>query len=350
MPRKNNPSASKEGRLPILFTCVGRRIELLRAFRRAGDRLGLNLEIHGADATLMSPGMHHVDQAHIVPLINTGKYIDALLRVVRKHKIKLLIPTVDSELLDLSRSVDRFAKAGCLALVSRESVVHTCGDKLATFRVLSEAGIDTPHTWTWAEAMKKPRHKFPYYMKPLAGSAAMGNYVIRNKLELQTFGKLVKRPIVQEFADGIEHTMDVYTGLDGVPRCVTPRRRLEIRAGEVSKAILVMDKAMMDVGTRVTEVLEGCRGVVTVQAIINKRGRIRVIEINARFGGGVPLAIHAGADYPRWILQELLGQRPRINPSSFRNDVAMLRFDDSVFVSDVSNVDKKRPAAKRRKK
>ncbi|MCH8253463.1 MAG: hypothetical protein IID36_13530, partial [Planctomycetes bacterium] len=51
---------------------------------------------------------------------------------------------------------------------------------------------------------------------------------------------------------------------------------------------------------------------------------------------GVPLAIHAGANFPKWILMELLGRRPRINPTGFRDDVAMLRFDDSVFVPDAS--------------
>ena len=37
-----------------------------------------------------------------------------------------------------------------------------------------------------------------------------------------------------------------------------------------------------------------------------------------------------------WILAELLGRKPRINPLGFRNDVAMLRYDESVFVSNAS--------------
>jgi carbamoyl-phosphate synthase large subunit len=86
----------------------------------------------------------------------------------------------------------------------------------------------------------------------------------------------------------------------------------------------------------VTEVLRECRGVVTVQCIATDDRRIRVIEINPRFGGGVPLAIHAGADFPKWILQELLGQRPRINALGYQDDIAMLRFDDSVFVKRAS--------------
>jgi len=350
MSRNASQHKPKANRLAILFTCVGRRVELLRAFRRAGQRLGITLEIHGADASEMSPAMHHVDHAHIVPAISTGKYVDALLRLVGKHRIKLVIPTIDSELLDLARAVDRFAGEKCLALVSHESVIRTCSDKLSTFRALSQAGIDTPRTWTWADALKKKRHRFPYFMKPRSGSAAMGNYVVHNRLELETYGQLVTEPIVQEFVAGVEHTMDVYTGLDGVPRCVTPRRRLEVRSGEVSKALLVKDARMMKVGARVAEVLEGCRGVVTVQCMVNSRGRIRVIEMNPRFGGGVPLAIHAGADYPKWILQELLGRRPRINPDAFRDDIAMLRYDESVFVAGALKRNRRSAIKKRRKK
>ena len=88
----------------------------------------------------------------------------------------------------------------------------------------------------------------------------------------------------------------------------------------------------------VKEVLGECRGVVTVQCMMTPRGRIRAIEINPRFGGGAPLAIHAGADFPRWILMELMGEKPRINPNGFRDDIAMLRYDESVFVPNASKL------------
>lgn len=164
----------------------------------------------------------------------------------------------------------------------------------------------------------------------------MGNYVINNRDELAAFGRRVRDPIVQEFVEGVEHTLDVYTGFDGKPRCVVPRRRLEVRTGEVSKALIVKNPAIMAIGCAVAEVLRECRGVITVQCIVTRRGRIRVIEINPRFGGGVPLSIQAGADFPRWILSELIGKQPRIGATAFRDDLAMLRFDESVFVRNAS--------------
>jgi carbamoyl-phosphate synthase large subunit len=169
-------------------------------------------------------------------------------------------------------------------------------------------------------------------MKPRRGSASKGNYEITNRDELRVLGRRVPQAIVQEFVRGVEHTLDVYCGLDGVPRCAVPRRRLEVRGGEVVKAVVVKDAAMIDVGCRVAEALGECMGVVTIQLIQTPHGELRVIEINPRFGGGVPLAIQAGADFPKWLLQSAIGKTPRIRRDGFRDGESMLRYDDSVFV------------------
>lgn len=333
---RSTPRASKT--LRVLFTCAGRRIELIEAFRRAATRLAIRLEVHGADAGRLSPALFRVDKPHQVPSITGGGYIDALADLVRRARIDLLVPLLDSELPAVARAADRFAELGCCALVSKPSVVRTCRDKIATYRALKAAGIDTPETWLWTDVLTWKRHRFPYYLKPRAGSAAMGNYLIHNFDELKTLGRLVRGAIVQEYVRGVECTLDVYTGFDGRPRCVVPRQRLEVRSGEVSKALIVKNPKVMAVGHAVAEMLAECRGVVTVQCMVTPRGRIRVIEINPRFGGGVPLAIHAGADFPRWILAELTGRKPRISATGFRDDVAMLRFDESVFVNGASKL------------
>ncbi|MFQ5415393.1 MAG: ATP-grasp domain-containing protein, partial [Phycisphaerae bacterium] len=255
-------------RVRLLFSCVGRRVELIRAFRRAAARLDVALAIHGCDTTPLAPAMHCVDRAHLVPPIADNGYIDALVALAEHERINLLIPLLDLELVPIAAAVDRFAAAGCRALVSSESVVRTCRDKLATCRALQAAGIDTPKTWAWTDAITRKRHRFPYFLKPRAGSAAMGNYVVRTRDELHTFGLRVPDAIVQEYIAGAEHTLDVYTGFDGRPRYVVPRKRLEVRTGEVSKGLIVKDPHIMDVGRRVADMLEACRGVVTVQCIV----------------------------------------------------------------------------------
>jgi len=322
----------------MLLTCVGRRVELINAFRRAAMRAKIELTIFGTDVNWFAPAMHCVDKGVIVQPIRAGRYIDELLDVVRRNKIDLLIPTIDTELPLLAAAVERFAKVGCRAVISSARVVDICRDKLETFRVLNGAGVDVPQTQTWAEALADSDHPFPLFMKPRFGSAGVGSNVINDRAELETIGKRVGEPIVQEFVAGVEHTMDVYTGLDGIPRSVVPRRRLEVRTGEVSKGLVVKNPKVMAVGKHVAEVLRECRGVVTVQCIVQADGRIRAIEINPRFGGGAPLAIHAGADFPKWLLLEHLGRKVRIHATGFADDMLMLRYDESVFVKKASRL------------
>ncbi len=275
--------------------------------------------------------MHVVDHAHILPPLLHAQYMNELVGLVRSHSIALAFPLLDSELPALADARSRFEDCGCRLVISSPDVILACRDKLLTFQALRAGGIDTPETWTLESSLAKRRHRFPYFLKPRYGSAGTSSYKVTNLDELRVLGGRVPQAIVQEFVEGLEHTLDVYTGFDGLTRCVVPRKRLEIRGGEVSKGLIVKDKKIVAMGRAVADVLRGCRGVITVQCIVTPRGRIRVIEINPRFGGGVPLAIHAGADFPRWLLAEHLGRRVRITADSFQAGVAMLRYDSSVF-------------------
>ena len=63
-----------------------------------------------------------------------------------------------------------------------------------------------------------------------------------------------------------------------------------------------------------------------------ENGSIKLIELNARFGGGVPLTIAAGAEYPCWLYREwVLGERIE-KFDSWEDELTMLRYDDAIFV------------------
>jgi carbamoyl-phosphate synthase large subunit len=326
------PASRRRPRLAILFTCVGRRIELLKGFQRAARSLKIDLFIHGADINRTAPAMHFVDRAHIVPRIEQPRHIPALIELVKQERIDAIIPLIDSDLEALSRSQARFSRAGARVVISDPDVIRACSDKLLTFKTLARAGVDTPQTWSSAEALRLRRHAFPYFFKPRRGSAGQGLFRIDSLAELRVFAARDPDSVVQEYVEGVEYTLDVYTGLDGEPRCVVPRRRLEVRTGEVSKGLIVKEPRVMAVGRRAVAALGRCRGVITVQCMAAADGRICVIEINPRFGGGAPLAIAAGADFPKWLMAELLDLPLRIDYQAYRDNLAMLRYDESVFV------------------
>jgi len=319
----------------VLFTCIGRRVSLLRSFQKAAKTLRLRATFCGTDIGKLSPALQLCDKALLVSRTTQPEYIDQLLAIVRKLGVDLLVPTVDLDLRLLAENKARFADLGCRALVSDPEVIDACQDKRRTFEFLTRNGFDSPRTMSVRAALAADRRGellWPCFLKRWDGYAGLDNAVVRDRAELRFFAKRVPNPMCQEFVEGKEYTCDVYVDFNGQVRCVVPRLRIEIRSGEVSKSRVVKDPKIMAQAGRVVERLGAGPGVVTVQLFVTEDGRIRFNEINPRFGGGAPLSIQSGANFPKWILQELTGRQPQIDPKGFTDGLTMLRYDDEVWV------------------
>ncbi len=318
--------------ITLLFSCVGRRVELLQAFRAAASRLGVSLRLIGTDITPTAPALACVDEAHLTPKIADPSYVSALMQIVRDSRADAIVPTIDTDLPILAESASAIAAAGCRPLVAAPEVVRICFDKLETHRFLSSHGIDTPATHLPDERRFSPTPAQRCFIKPRHGSASVGAHVVSSAAELEFLLARVEEPILQEYLEGEVYTLDVYTGLTGRPRCVVPRRRLQVRGGEVTRGVVVKDAEIMSAGRRVAEALgPSALGMITLQCIVTAQRRICFIDINPRFGGGAPMGIAAGADYPGWLLRELRGERFEIAFDGFRHGLCMLRYDWSVF-------------------
>ena len=88
----------------------------------------------------------------------------------------------------------------------------------------------------------------------------------------------------------------------------------------------------MSEAARLVETLGAGPGVITLQLFLTADDKVKFIEINPRFGGGVPLSIKAGANFPKWILQELLGRKTNIRFDGFKDNLIMLRYDGEVWL------------------
>ena len=340
MGRKTPPSGQvfdpRTDTLRILMTCIGRRVSLLQSFRSAARGLRLKSEFIGTDTTDLSAALQGCDiQCRVHPTDHPA-YLRQLLQVVRKHQVNLLVPTVDLDLLLLAQHLPRFERLGCRVLISPEQTIRICQDKRRTYRFLTQHGFGCPATATVRSVLQRQgagRHvKFPCFLKPWDGYASKGNAIVYNRKELAFYARRIPHAIVQELIVGRELTCDVYVDFTGQVRCVVPRQRLEVRAGEVSKARVVMEPEVIAEVTRLVRVLEAGPGVVTVQLMITGAGDIRFIEINPRFGGGVPLSIAAGADFPQWLLREVTGKSLTIEAASIQNGLTMLRYDAEVWL------------------
>jgi len=321
-------------KLNIMFTTVGRRVSLVNSFRRAAGQLKISAQFFGTDINESTPAFQFCDRKLLVKPIMDKAYIPELLEIVGKNKIKLLVPTIDTDLLILAENKKKFAALGCYVLVSEPSVVRICQDKREAYRFMKGNGFDTPVTISVRSALAKRNFSWPVLLKPWDGSASRGVTVVNSRQELLVFNRRTPNCIVQEFIEGVEYTCDVYVDFNMKVRCVVPRKRIEVRAGEVSKGQVVKNHVIMNGVAEFSKVLKTGPGVITVQCFLQPGGKIIFTDINPRFGGGVPLSIKAGADFPKWILQELLGRKPGIRFDGFEDGLIMLRYDAEVWLRD----------------
>jgi len=319
------------GNFNVLISSCGRRGVLVRLFRSSLTKIGLTGGVYGADASPLSAALQMCDRGFLVPRCTEAAFVPATVDLCRRESITLVVPTIDTELAAYSSARGLFAAAGTTVAVSAIETIRIGGDKVETHRWLSEMGFPTVRQWTAGGIPNSAT--FPLVAKPRFGSASAGVSTLGTREELARIRES-EEMIFQERAPGREYTVDVFVDRHGRCRCAVPRQRLEVRAGEVSKARTARHEGLQALATKIAEALPGAYGVMNIQVFVDPESQsMNVIEINPRFGGGFPLTSQAGADYPTWLIQDVLGEHSDANPDSWEDGLIMLRFDDSVFLS-----------------
>jgi carbamoyl-phosphate synthase large subunit len=279
-----------------------------------------------------------VDRFFAVPRCDDSEFLPRVLTICKENRVTLLLPTIDPELSLYAAHRHDFTAIGTTVAVSAPETVAICGDKLKTHRWLVENKFPTCRQTTIESVLRNGRGNngqeltFPLMVKPRSGSASIGCARVATREMLRALSQERTDLLVEEMALGSEHTINVLVDRRGRCLCAVPHLRLEVRAGEVSKSTTVKHKGLMELATRIAERLPGAYGALNIQCFLGPAGSLQVTEINARFGGGYPLAQRAGADFPKWMLEELLQLPSSASASDWEDGLTMLRYDDAVFL------------------
>lgn len=315
--------------MKLLFTSVGRRVELVQAFKAAAQKDSINVTTYGADISESAPALFFCDRTLIVPAIKSEEYIPALLDACRKEEIDVLIPTIDTDLLVLAQNRERFASIGTHVLISTPNQIALCRDKRLTAEYFHSVGLESPVP---VDSIEKYEAGFPAFIKPKDGSSSIYAYKVNSWEELHSYAVQVPEYIIQPFVQGTEYTVDIFCDFDGNPIYITPRIRMAVRAGEVLKTQIVQDQQIIEEMKRLLAHYRPC-GPITVQLIRQANTkRDYYIEINPRFGGGAPLSMMAGADSATALLKLLKGEKLSYAAGAAENGAVYSRFDQSVRV------------------
>jgi len=309
----------------VLITSAGRRVSLVKSFQATFKKYDKANKVYSCDLNpKFSSACYVSDGFFKVPRVTNKKYISTLKEICKEKNISIIVPTIDTELHILAQVKDEFWKEGILIAVSNIKLCETFYLKKSTETFFKRHGFDTPKV---IENIN--RCDYPIFAKLNNSSCSIGAVKVYTPEEAKILSK-DKNYIFQEFIDGEEYTVDVFIDSKGDVISIVPRLRIEVRAGEVSKAKTVKDKKIIDEVIRLCNCLDGAYGCLTIQLFKTDK-RIIFIEINPRFGGGYPLTYFSGANFAEYLIKDFLGYDLHYN-EDWKNGNIMLRYDAEVIV------------------
>lgn len=314
----------------ILITSAGQRVSLVRAFQKEIKKLNSQNKVYTIDLNpILSPACHISDGYRKVERVTHIDYIKTLLDICSEWNIKIIIPTIDTELLILSENEELFSENGIKVVVSSFDFVQKCRDKRIINNFFIENNIDVP------KEVDRQNLTFPLFIKPYDGSLSKDTFLINEASELTDYHLQNPKLMFMEYIDHNlydEYTVDTYYDRNNDLKCAVPRKRIFVRAGEINKGVTSKNEIGDYIKQRLSKI-EGAVGCLTMQFFFNSQTqRIVAIEINPRFGGGYPLSYLAGANYPKYLIEEYILGDPVQYFDGWEDKLLMLRYDDEILV------------------
>jgi predicted ATP-grasp superfamily ATP-dependent carboligase len=273
----------------------------------------------------------HADGTFVYPSPerDVDGFVDCIVRTTRRAGGAFVLPMTERTLLPVSRERARIADAGgVMTLPPHARVVQAC-NKEQTTTLARQLGIAVPRTWTLGADPVEARRlagELPY---PVVLKAAMSHepfdgamratgapaYARTGQEFVDEWRQLTSRArsiVVQEFVAG---SGAGYFALvqQGAPLLEFAHRRIrDVRAtgsGSALRESVALDPAMRDAARRLLAALDW-HGVAMVEFRIKPDGTPVFLEVNGRFWNSLALAVAAGVDFPRHLVE--LGTLGRI--------------------------------------
>ncbi|MCK4271646.1 ATP-grasp domain-containing protein [bacterium] len=328
----NTQRQKKDEPARIFLTGAGTAsaINVIKALRRQNE---LAVYIVTGDMNPLAAGLYLGDKHLLLPPATDEEYIPRVLEICRRESIQIMLPIFSKEISVFARHKKRFAQEGIAISVSDPSVVEMCNSKVRTHRFFIEHQIPAPKMYTPEDLDQPENVDFPLFIKPEDGRSSMNTFKIRDAFQLAFFKKYIPNPVVMEYVDGTEYTVDVLADLNGEVMVAVPRVRLNTKAGQCVIGQTVRSPKIVQMVKRITRAA-GIHGQCNIQCIQRKSdGRLFFIEINPRFAaGGLMLAVAAGANIPLLLIKMLLGRPIEKKELQYKPGVYMLRYWEELFL------------------
>ncbi|MBT3784499.1 ATP-grasp domain-containing protein [bacterium] len=307
----------------LLLLSTGRRVSLIRRLKLAALRLEIPLQIFGTDMESKTSSLHFCDQQLMVPPTKSPEYLPALISILKEHKVDAILPGNDLDLEFLCEFQLPESLSHIKLLYSGPERTGMFLRKSLTTRFFQELGLDVPRVFDQSQDAR-----FPAIIKEDRGHGSRGQYLLEDETDLLSRLPKAVEPFMQDFIEGPEYTIDVFSNEQYEPVNVLPRIREKVRSGISDVGRVHMDKNLLEL---LSGKLQEFRltGPWNLQCILHDN-RYYFLEVNPRFSGGIPLTIEAGMDFCQNALEWAMGLEPKPF-TDVRDGMVMMKYDAELF-------------------
>lgn len=313
----------------ILILGAGTRNMIIRYFRETLAGTG---KVIAADCSPLAPALYEADDYALVPPYTAPDYLTEVLALCKKERIRGVLSLIDPEVRLLAGHRASFANAGIVVIGSGFESCILADNKLLLSEWLNAHNFPGVKTWpnqeTFMSAVEKGQATFPVTVKPMYGSASIGVSVAEDMKALALRFQRENGLIIQEHLKGVEIGADAYVDLiSGGVVSVFTKQKLRMRAGETDKSVSFRDPELYALLSDFLKEAGFC-GPVDMDLFRTENGEYRILEVNARFGGGYPHAHALGCNHVQMIVNNLAG---KVNPrriGDYETGVAMMKHSE----------------------
>lgn len=264
-------------------------------------------EFFMADIDPCATGLYLVpaEQRILLPRGGAPDFTDLVFELCQKHKIELLLPTVDVELDVLAAASHKFLDNGIKLPLSSVESLKICRDKYLLLNHCKNS-VPLPKYTLLTEETTFTSNQFPLFAKPRFGSGSRGVMTVENSQDLSSLPRDGSY-LIQELLPGAEYSVDVYIHSSGRPLACVPRLRMKVDSGV---AVAAQTQKLPDLEAMALAVAKtvDIRYVANIQFKADAAGQFKLLEINPRFPGTLPLTAAAGVDIPKLLIKDITGE------------------------------------------
>ena len=285
------------------------------------------LKIFSADANKLAAGLYLSHKGYVVPPFDNSSFYSTIKKIIEKERMDVIIPSLDTILLEFSQKRKEFEEIGAKVLVSEPNTISVTRDKWKTYNKLKDV-IPLPKSFIRKDDVDIG---FPLIIKPRDGSGSKNVYRVTSNDELKFFYERTPNPIIQEYLEGKEYTVDCLADMDGNLLLCIPRERIETKSGISTKGKIIKDERLEGMAKKITSSIKFF-GPFFFQAKEDKRGIPKLTEINPRISGTMSLSSSSGPNIHSLAVRICMGEKVKI--PKIKYGLYITRYWEDIYLTD----------------